>query len=126
MIANLLDRAWFPVWRFLEWLYPLDVSVQRGVDACPVAGVAAGQSERAVSDSPLSPALSRPEYLTVGDWADICGCGRPEPTEELLLAAANSLDEYSRHLRFNLQRQDYLHGLVRDLRDRATLFAQNR
>lgn len=63
MIANLLDRAWLPVWRFLEWLYPLDVSVRRGVDACPVAGVAAGQSVGVVSDSPLSPTPTRPDLL---------------------------------------------------------------
>ena len=49
-----------------------------------------------------------------------------EPTEELLLAAANQLDEYRKHTHFNTPRHEYLAGLSHQLRDRATLFAQNR
>ena len=62
MIANRLDRALLPVWRFLEWLYPLDVSVQRGVDACPAAVDVAGMSVGAVSVNPPAPAPTRPDW----------------------------------------------------------------
>lgn len=48
----------------------------------------------------------------------------PEPTEELLLAAANQLDEYRKHTHFNAPRHEYLAGLSNQLRHRATLFAQ--
>lgn len=63
MIANLLDRAWLPVWRFLEWLYPLDVSVQRGIDACPAAVDAEGMSPEVVrAESPTAPTSGRPDW----------------------------------------------------------------
>lgn len=119
----MIIRFGLSLWRFLERRYPLDVDVQDGIDAAAVAqenelcayftdrpaavGVA-GTSPGAVSE-PLTPAP-----------------GQPEPTEELLLAAANQIDDYRRHTHFNHPRQEYLCVLVRDLRDRAALFAQNR
>lgn len=122
MIGDRIDRLIVKAlvvlgYPFDAWFLPADRNVRKAMRGeyqapewveRPAAGDAAGMSEGAAMCS-KTPAPSR-----------------PEPTEELLLAAANWLDEYSRHLHFNIQRQDYLCGLVRDLRDRATLFAQNR
>lgn len=58
-------------------------------------------------------------------WSEF-GPVAQEPTEELLLAAANQLDEWRNHTHFNQVREEYLCTLSRQLRDRATLFAQNR
>lgn len=69
--------------------------------------------------------LPEPTYLSVSDVFDVRG-GQPEPTEELLLAAANVADDLRRHTHFNHPRHEYLGTLSRQLRDRATLFAQNR
>ncbi len=63
MIGLRLDRLVLPLWNLFERLQPLSDSVQRGIDACPVAGVAAGQSSGAVSGTPCPPAPERPDLL---------------------------------------------------------------
>ena len=96
----------------------------------PAAGVATGHGPGVVCADAGFPAASsptpgRPTYLTTRDWADIC-CRHPEPTEELLLAAANQIAELCGHVHFNHPKQEYMRTLVHQLHDRATLFAQNR
>lgn len=95
-------------------------------DDVPAAGVAAGTGPGAVGAEPLAaPAPGQPTDLATGDWTDVRG-GRPEPTEELLLAAANMADDYRRHTHFNHPRHEYLGDLSRKLRSRAVLFARSR
>jgi hypothetical protein len=62
MIGDRLDRLTLPLRVFMTWLYPLGVSVQRGVDACPAAVDAQGMSVGAVSVVPPAPAPTRPVW----------------------------------------------------------------
>ena len=63
MIGDRLDRLTLPLRVFMTWLYPLDVSVQRGVDACPAAVDVAGMSPEVVcAESPTAPTSGRPDW----------------------------------------------------------------
>jgi hypothetical protein len=74
----------------------------------PVAGVAAGTGPGQVSGVPL---------------ASPCP-GQPEPTSELLFAAANQLEQVRCHLHFDHPREEYLARLVPELRARGISFAR--
>lgn len=74
----------------------------------PAAGVAAGTGPGQVSGVPL---------------ASPCP-GQPEPTSELLFAAANQLEQVRCHLHFDHPREEYLSRLVPELRARAMSFVK--
>lgn len=74
----------------------------------PVAGVAAGTGPGQVCGVPL---------------ASPCP-GQPEPTSELLFAAANQLEQVRCHLHFDHPREEYLSRLVPELRARGISFAR--
>lgn len=70
----------------------------------PAAGVAAGTGPGVLADVPTP--------------------GQPEPTSELLFAAANQLEQVRCHLHFDHPREEYLSRLVPELRARAMSFAR--
>lgn len=123
MIGLRLDRLVLPLWNLFVRLQPYDAEVQDGID-----GVKRDQSGYLnwSGDRPAAVDVAgvRPGQVSV--TLDAPCPGQPEPTEELLLAAANVADEFRRHTHFNHPRHEYLCSLSHQLRDRATLFAQNR
>lgn len=118
----MITRGLLWLWGRFERRYPLDVDVQAGVDAA--AEAQENELHAFFNDRPAAVGVAG-----TGPGAQASpqpAPGQPEPTEELLLAAANMADDYRRHTHFNHPRHEYLGELSHQLRDRATLFAQNR
>lgn len=92
--------------RDADWLADreAETEVWEGYRFGPAAGVAAGTGPGVLADVPTP--------------------GQPEPTSELLFAAANQLEQVRCHLHFDHPREEYLSRLVPELRARAMSFAR--